>query len=248
MKKEKLLEGERVDDMGFGGLRLIQKPDEFCYGIDAVLLADFAGREQRVPEKIIDLGAGTGAVSLILSYKYRKARITEVEMQEGASDRAVRNITLNGLGRRLDVIRGDILDLPDSMCGKYDMAVTNPPYFEAGSGLIPGSGAKTASRHETTASLSDFFAAAAALLRDRGDLFMVHRPSRLADMMTFSRIAGVEPKVIRFVQPYRDEDPNIVLAHFIKGGGRELRVMPPLIVRERDGRYTDEIDEIYGRK
>ena len=106
---------ESLDDMGFGGIRIIQKRDEFCYGVDAVLLADFAGRERREPEKIIDLGAGTGAVSLILSHKYPQAHIVETEIQKDSADRAARSAALNMLDDRIEVICGDIMELPDDM-------------------------------------------------------------------------------------------------------------------------------------
>ncbi|MCI2062118.1 MAG: tRNA1(Val) (adenine(37)-N6)-methyltransferase [Eubacteriaceae bacterium] len=243
-----LRSGESLDDMGFGGIRIIQKRDEFCYGVDAVLLADFAGRERKEPGRIIDLGAGTGAVSLILSHKYPQAHIVEAEIQRDSADRAVRSAALNMLDDRIEVICGDITELPDDLCGTFDTAVSNPPYMESGAGPESGTEAKNIARRETTAGLIDFLAAAAVLLKENGSLYMVHRPYRLADIISFARIARLEPKEIRFVYPFEGQESNIVLIRFVKGGGKELHVCPPLYVREKDGRYTEEIDIIYERK
>ncbi|MBQ9960679.1 MAG: tRNA1(Val) (adenine(37)-N6)-methyltransferase [Firmicutes bacterium] len=242
-------EGERIDDIGFGDLKLIQKPEEFCYGVDAVILADFAARHKKGPAKtIVDLGTGTGVIPLILSHKTDAETIVGVELQEASWKRACRNSEMNNLTERVSFINGDVshvLEWGDNLKGLADVVVCNPPYFIRGGGLINDASAKTIARHETTAGLKEFLECAKYLLRNKGDLFMVHRPSRLADLCCYGRELGLEPKEMRFVSPNRDSAPNILLIHFIKGGGKELRFLDPLYVYEVDGGYTEELLKAY---
>lgn len=245
-------EGERIDEIGFGGYRLIQKPEEFCYGVDSVLLADFAAtRLKRNDELIMDLGTGTGIIPLILCHKTKAGQICGVEVQQGSFERAVRSAELNDLSDRITFIRGDVKDAKTGwgaqLKGRAGTVVSNPPYFKAGGAIKSGSGAKAAARHETTAGLREFIQCAAYLLKDKGDLFMVHRPSRLADICCLGREAGMEIKEIRFVDPSRGKAPNILLFHMVKGGGSQLKILPPLSVYDDRGEYTEELLRIYER-
>ena len=254
-----ILEGERIDSTGFGNLRLIQMKSEFCYGVDAVILADFAatrgGRtDHGVPGykkvNICDLGTGTGIIPLILSHKLAEAHITGIEVQENSAKRAVRNVEMNRLEERVDIVCGDVSDdkLMKEFAGKFDIVVTNPPYFENGNGLSNSNDARFIARTETTATLDDFVRVASRLLGDRGELYMVHRPFRLADIMESMRRYKIEPKTIRMCAGKAGEAANIVLIHGIRNAGMELKVMPELYVHKDDGSYTDEIERIYERK
>lgn len=243
MERE-LFQGERIDDMGFGGLLLIQKPEDFCYGIDAVLLADFA--KVRKDGSVADLGTGTGAIPLILAQKTKAAEIVGVEVQEGSYNRAQRSVELNHLNGRLRIIHADIKGLSGILpAGHFDTVVSNPPYNEQGGALTNENEAKSIARHETTATLEDFMATAAELLKDRGDFYLIHRPSRLVDIFSFGRYYHLEPKEIRLVHPSPGKTPNIVLVHCIKNGGPELRLLEPLCVYNREGGYTDAVKNIY---
>ena len=256
---EKLIyEGERVDDTGFGGLRLIQKPEEFCYGVDAVILADFAARSAAVslPSRrrqddvtAVDLGTGTGIIPLILSYKTQWQRLIGVEVQEGSYGRAVRNARMNGLDERLRFIRGDVKDFGEGwgkdLAASADVVTSNPPYTQGSGGLKSANTAKAIARHETTAGLEDFIRCAGWLLKPRGDFFMVHRPSRLVDICCMAREAGLEPKEMCFVSPDCETAANILLVHMVKGGGRQLTLLDPLFVYEKDGSYSEKIKECY---
>ena len=236
--------GERIDDMGFDSLYLIQKPDDFCYGIDAVLLADFAKLKHNA--HVVDLGTGTGAIPLILSRKYQKARIIGVEIQNDACERAVRSVELNGLSERITIFRADVKELSGVLPqGTFDAVLSNPPYNSQGDALQSESEAKRIARHETTATLEDFMAAAAELLKDRGEFYLVHRPARLVDIFTVGRALRLEPKEIRFVHPSVSKAPNIVLVKCVKNGGAELRFREPLYVYDKDGGYTEEVKRIY---
>ncbi len=245
-----LQEGERLDEIGFGGLRLIQKPEEFCYGVDAVILADFAAKYSRKTfRSAVDLGTGTGIIPLILSYKTEIPSITGIEVQAASFDRARRNSSMNGLEGRVEFVHGDVKDYKTgwgkSLQGSVDLVTSNPPYTAGSSGLTSSNPAKLIARHETTASLEDFMKCAAYVLRDKGEFFMVHRPSRIVDICCLGRQYGLEVKELQFVSPNRESKPNILLVHMVKGGGRETKMLPPLYVYDMDGNYTPDLLDAY---
>ena len=234
------------DDIGFGGYFLWQDADAFRYGIDAVLLADFAccGAGDRVME----LGSGNGVVPLIIKAKYGPAYIAGIEKQESVYELAVRNVEENGVSGGLEFFNMDVLDVPSAFrSAEFDVVCSNPPYMEKGCAIVNPESVKHVSRHETTAGLEDFFRAAAHVLKPGGRLVMVHRPFRLPDLMTMSRACGLEPKRMRLVVPHRGEAPNIVLLEFVKGAGKELLILPELCVRESGGDYTQELLAIYNK-
>lgn len=240
---------ERIENIGFGELKLIQEPDRFCYGIDAVILADFACSICLDFDCAVDLGTGNGIIPLILSHKNKVATITGIDVQRASIELAKRSCILNGLEARLTFIEADVTE---ELRGRYvadeaDIVTCNPPYFPKGGAIPNKNSAKFIARHETTASVEDFIKAAALILKDHGHFFMVHRPSRLADIFYYCRLYGLEPKNMRLVVPRQTEAPNIVLIHCIKGGGKELKVMNELAVYDENGNYTDEIQRIYGR-
>ncbi|MFV0516498.1 MAG: tRNA1(Val) (adenine(37)-N6)-methyltransferase [Aminipila sp.] len=254
MNENFLLQGERIDEIGFNSLRLIQKPDEFCYGVDAVILADFAAKfinQNRKLKKGIDLGTGTGIIPFILSHKTELEKIYGVELQKDSFNRACRNAQLNNIENRITFINEDISNLLEnnpSLKGSFDVVTTNPPYMSGGAGLVNNNSAKTIARHETTADLDSFIRVSSELLRDKGELFIVHRPSRLVDICEFSRKYKLEPKEMQFVSPNKNIKPNILMLRCVKHGNPELKFMDPLYVYDEEKKdYTDEIMQIYER-
>ncbi len=244
---------ERIDNIGFGNLKLIQQPEEFCYGVDAVILSDFAAGCD--PKTAVDLGTGTGIIPLILSYKTNASRIVGLEVQPASYDRACRSVEMNKLAERLRMVCGDVkdtavagllLEAADSAEG-VDLVTCNPPYMISGGALTSANPAKAIARQENLATLQDFVMAAAKLLKRRGHFYMVHRPSRLVDIMCSLREHKLEPKEMRMVAPKPGAEPNIVLIHAIKDAGAELKVLDTLFVHEPGGGYTKEINDIYGR-
>ena len=251
-----LLEGERLDEIGFGELKLIQKPEEFCYGVDAVILADFAARNMNRGRGktgiVADLGSGTGIIPIILQHKASLDKIYAVEVQEASYKRINRNISMNKLEDKLEAVHSDVLHLLEhrpELKNLCDVVTSNPPYFMAGGhGLTNENDAKRIARHETTAKLEDFIRVTASLLKDKGELFMVHRPSRLVDICELCRKYKLEPKTLRFVAPNKNRGPNIILVRAVKYGNPELIVEDPLYVyKEEEKSYTDEIMTIYER-
>lgn len=240
---------ERIEDIGFGGLKLIQESESFCYGIDAVILADFAYRICSGFRTAADLGTGNGIIPFILSCKNEAAHFIGIELQEDAIELARRSCRLNRLESRIEFVQSDVAELTPEAVGKreIDIVTCNPPYFPKGGGIPSSSSSRFIARHETVASVDDFVKAAAVLLNGKGHFFMVHRPSRLVDIFCSCRRHALEPKDVRFVVPRAGELPNIVLIHCTAGGGRELHMMKELCVYGQDGKYTDEIMKIYER-
>ncbi len=239
----------RIDEIGFGGLKLYQDPNEFCYGIDSVLLADFAAgaEDPKRSQKVVELGAGNGAVSLILSALLPRSNIVAIEVLETACDLMQKSIKTNGLEERIEPVCSDILDMDGEIEG-VDMVMTNPPYVKVGSGMTGCNDAKTVARHENTAGLEDFIRIGASMLRERGTMVMIHRPARLAEIFFLARKEGLEPKVMNMVVPRRGKAPNMVLLKMVKGGGTELTVLPELYVYDEQGDHTGRIRDIYRRR
>jgi tRNA1Val (adenine37-N6)-methyltransferase len=238
--------GERVDNIGFGGYQLIQDPDQFCYGVDAVLLADFAAATKE--DCIVDLGTGTGVIPLILYHKSKAQKIVGLEKQRKSYELALKNAKMNGLSEFLRFVHGDVLDIKKYFkSGEFSLVVTNPPYTEKGTGPISPYCAKETAKHETTAGVSEFIQAAQYLLGPKGSFCIVQRPSRLVDIMVACRQHQLEPKRIKFVAPVPGVAPNIVLLQCIKNGGKELIIEPTLFVRDHTGVYGTDLNRIYER-
>lgn len=243
----------RTDKTGFGDIEIVQDDSMFCYGIDAVLLSDFAARRLNERKKAIselcDLGTGNGIIPLILSHKTDIRRIVGVEIQEKCADLAEENARRNGVQDRISFVRCNVKDMGtiEKLLGKKNFsAITmNPPYTEKGRGIAATCNEKNLARHEISASLDDFIACASALLGDRGDFFMIHRPTRLADIFTLLRKQRIEPKEMQLISGRKDETPNLVLLHCVKNGRPELNVLPQIFVREEDGSISEKIREIY---
>jgi len=243
------MNAERTDRIGFGDLRLIQRPEDFCYGVDAVILADFAASGVKASGLVMDLGTGNGIIPLILSHKTKANRIFGLEVQEETYQIASKNVHENGLEGRVSILFGNVKDIGLTFCpeltGTVDVVVSNPPYMASQSGLTNSNHAKTIARHETAGDLFDFLNASARLLKIKGHLYMVHRPNRMVDLFCLARQVGLEPKELRLVCPKNGAAPNILLVHFLKGGGKELKILPNLDVYGQDGEYTKEILAIY---
>lgn len=246
------------DEIGFGGLKLLQGSD-FRYGVDAILLAAFAAGEtggrgmkdatkhsSKSDIRICDMGCGNGIVSLVLSHKIPNSIITGVELRTEEAARATGNVSRNHLDGRIRIVESDILNLEGVR--DFDVIVTNPPYFRRGGGIPSAVTGKYIARHETTADAADFIRVASELLATGGELFMVHRPDRLVDICVSMRKYHLEPKELQMIIPHPGEAANIMLIHGIKGAGPELKLLPDITVREEDGQYSSLINRIYERE
>jgi len=241
-----LKEKERIDDLEFKGLKIIQNKEGFCFGVDSVLLSDFAKNIKN--SKVIDLGTGTGIINILLSGKTNNCSFAGVEIQEEVAEMAGRSIKLNNLEDRIKIINENILNLKNTFQRKeFDVVVTNPPYKKINTGIINKQDKKIISRHEITASLEDFIQTASYLLKDYGEFYMVHRPDRLVDIFSIMRKEKIEPKKIRFVYPDKNKKANLVLIKGVKLGNPFLEYDDNLYVYDENGNYTKEILEIYNK-
>ena len=243
--KIELLEKERLDDLGRKNYKIIQNPDGFCFGMDAVLLSGYA--KVKKGQRVLDLGTGTGIIPLLLSAKTEGIHFTGLEIQEESADMARRSVALNGLEEKIEIVTGDIKDASARFgASSFDVITTNPPYMIGQHGLQNGNEAKTIARHEILCDLEDILRESSRLLREHGRFYMVHRPFRLAEILSKMCAYRIEPKRMRLVYPYADKEPNMVLIEGLKGGKPRMTVEKPLIVYQEPGVYTDEIYEIYG--
>ena len=242
-----LHENERIDDLELNNLKIIQSSTGFRFGIDAVLLSDFA-KNIKNNSIVVDLCAGTGIISILLASKTSLSKIYAVEIQEHVADMASRSIILNNLCSKIEVVNSDLRNLPDSFVpGTFDCVVTNPPYKKCNSGLTNINKEKLISRHEVMCLLEDVISVSSKLLKNNGSFYMVHRPDRLADIMFLLIKYNMEPKILRFVHPFANKAPNLLLIKAVKNGNSFLKVEKPLIVYNNDNTYTNEILKIYNK-
>ena len=243
-----LKENERIDDLEYKGLKIIQNTEGFCFGIDAVLLSDYA-KEIKDNSTVLDLGTGTGILSILLAAKTNLRKIYGIELQKDVANMATRSVMLNELASRVVIVNEDIKDLYNEFeKNSVDAIVTNPPYKKAKTGLINENTYKYISRHEITAALDDFIKVSSDLLKDKGMFFMVHKPERLAEIIYKLKTNKLEPKKIRFVYSKENQEPKLVLIKAVKNAKESLKVEKPLIVYKENGEYTDEILKIYNKK
>ncbi|MCD8218384.1 MAG: tRNA1(Val) (adenine(37)-N6)-methyltransferase [Clostridiales bacterium] len=237
--------GERVDDLQRNGYKIIQNPQKFCFGMDAVLLSGFANI--RSGANCLDLGCGNGIIPILLEAKTEGRHFTGLEIQPYSADLARRSVALNHLEEKIRIVEGDIRDASKIFgASSFDVVTSNPPYLSAGRGIINREEAKYIARHEILCSLEDVVREASKLLVPGGRFFMVHRPFRLAEIFTLMVQYRIEPKRMRLVHPYADREPNMVLIEGLRGGRSGMTVERPLVVYKAPGEYTDEIYEVYG--
>ena len=240
-----LLPGERIDELQRNGYRIIQNPERFCFGMDAVLLSGFARAKKQ--ERCLDLGCGNVIIPILMEAKTEGKHFTGLEIQPESADMAKRSVALNGLQDRIDIVEGDIKDASKIFgASSFHVVTTNPPYMTAQHGLTNVYEAKTIARHEVLCNLEDIIRESARLLMPGGRFYMVHRPFRLAEIISLMVQYRMEPKRMRLVYPYVDREPNMVLIEGLRGGKSRMTVEKPLIVYKEPGKYTDEIYDVYG--
>ena len=245
MESNLLKQGERLDDLQLGGLGLIQDPDKFCFGVDAVLLSDFA--KVRQGETVLDMGTGNGIIPVLLAGKTEGKHFTGLEIQADTAEMAQRSVRYNHLEDRVEIVTGDIKEAATIFKPAFfDVITTNPPYMLAEHGLRNPDDRKAIARHEVLCTLDDILRESARLLMPGGRFYMVHRPFRLAEIMSKMVEYKIEPKRMRLVYPYIDKEPNMVLIEGLRGGKSRVTMEKPLIVYKEQGVYTDEIYDIYG--
>jgi len=238
-----------IDELWPGGPRFYVREGVFPIGTDSVMLAHFAKSAQvKKRKRAVDLGCGSGVLSILLALDDPALLVDGVEIQPGAAWLASKNVQLNGLDGRINIVGGDLRRHRSLLpVGAYDLALANPPYYPMGSGKAPSSEVAAVSRGEGLCTLEDVCAAAGYLTRWGGSFMLVHKPERLADVFRAMGGAGFEPKRLRFVQHKRSSPPSLVLVEGRRGGRPSLSVQAPLILAEDDDSESGEARAIYRR-
>lgn len=243
--KIKLNKNEKIEDLQFKNLKIIQNKKGFCFGIDSILLSDFA-KEIKPNTKVLDLGTGTGIIATLLCEKTELKEIIGVEIQKEVYEMAQKSIQLNQLENKFRIINEDILNLNKIFKKNiFDAIVTNPPYKKKDTGIKNEEEKKIISRHETTANLEDFIKISKDLLKDKGEFYMVHRTDRLVDILSIMRVHKIEPKIMRFIYSNKNSEPKLVLIKGVKNAKPFLKLEKNLYIYNEEGKYTEEILKIY---
>jgi len=241
-----ITENERIDDLQCKGLKLIQDPERFCFGMDAVLLSDYAKAAK--DDTVLDLCSGNGIIPTLLSAKTKAKKIYGLEIQPEAVNLANRSNALNGLENRIEFVQGDLKNITEYFDkASMDVVTCNPPYMIEKHGIENEFDHKTIARHEILCNIEDVVKAAATVLKPGGNFYMVHRPFRLAEIMVMLTKYRLEPKRMRLVYPFVNKEPNMVLIEAKRGAKPRMTIDSPLIVYNSPGEYTQEIHEIYSR-
>lgn len=240
-----LLPGERLDDLQRNNYHIIQNPEKFCFGMDAVLLSGYAVVKKG--ETVLDLGTGTGILPILLAAKTEGSHFTGLEIQQESADMARRSVLVNMLQDKIDIVNGDIKNAREIFGpSTYDVIVSNPPYMIGQHGLVNPDSPKAIARHEVACTLDDVIGQGAAVLRPGGRFYMVHRPFRLVEIYACFTKHGLEPKRTRLVYPYKDKEPTMVLIEAVRGARPRLAMEKPLIIYDDVNKYSEEIVRDYG--
>lgn len=242
-----LKENERIDDLQYKGLKIIQNEKYFCFGMDSILLSDFA-KDIKKNSLVLDIGTGTGIISILLSKKTESKKIYGIEIQDEIAEMATRSVKINKLENKIEIINDNIKNIEKYINNNsIDVVVTNPPYKKENAGIKNENINKLISRHEITANLEDFISNASRVLKDKGCFYMVNRPERLAEIINLFNKYKIEPKKLRLVFPKINSKPNLILIKGIKNAKPFLEIDEPLIVYNDDNTYTSEILKIYNK-
>lgn len=246
---------QKIEDLGIGNLKLCQDTDYFCFGTDSVLLANFANCNN-AKKVVLDLCTGSGVVPVIFTAKNKCLKCFAVELQKEMYELLEKNIDINSLKDVIIPINSDINDIEGlkGILKKHvkrstvDIITVNPPYKEKGTGIISEGKVKYIAKHEEKCSLEDVFRVSSNLLENKGKLYIVHKPERLTDLIAIARKYNLEAKKLKLVIPMLGKAPSLVLLEYVKGGGNEMKILPPLIQYDADMEYTDEMNKIYNIK
>ncbi len=241
----KLNDDEELHDLEFHGLKLIQKKKGFKFGVDSVLLSDYAKKIKK-DAICVDIGSGTGIISILLAEKTNLKKIYGIEIQKEMADMSQRSVELNRLQDKVCILNDNIKNIFNHLeKNSIDIIVSNPPYKKLDTGILNPEINKLISRHEVECKFDEIAEISGKLLKDNGVFYLIHRPERLADVLISLRKYKLEPKSIRFIQSKINEAPKMFLLKAVKGAGDFLKVEKPLIIYNEENNYTDEVLKIY---
>ena len=239
---------EVVNDLlNYDNIKIVQNSDWFSFSLDSVLLANFVHVNNKM--RIMDFCCGNAPIPLILSTK-TNSKITGVEIQKEVFSLAIKSVRLNNKEKQIEIINEDIKNLHNIYeTDSFDLITCNPPYFKyKNSSNINNNNTKALARHELSLALEDVFKTAKKILKNNGKLVIVHRTERLIDIICLMRKYNLEPKRIRFIQPFSNSNSNLVLIEASKNGNAGLKIESNLIVHDENNNYTEEVLEMFNNK
>lgn len=227
---------------------IYQDTDMFNFSLDSVLLPNFVTINKKT-KNIMDIGCGNAPIPLILSTK-TAAKITGVEIQKDSYDLAVESVKVNNLEDQINIVNADINELYKELeSDSIDTITCNPPYFKyKETSNLNDSDYKTIARHELKLDIERLLKVARKLLKNNGNIAIVHRPERLIEIIELMRKNNIEPKKVQFVYPGKDKEANILLIEGVKNGNPGLKILSPIYSHDENGEYTDQIKEYFEGK
>ena len=234
--------------LNYDNMYIIQDTDMFNFSLDSVLLPNFVTINKKT-KKILDIGSGNAPIPLILS-TLTDAQIMAVEIQKDVYELGKESIKINKLENRIDFINADINELYKKIDTEtFDIITCNPPYFKVNeSSNLNDSEYKTIARHEIKLDLEKLFKIAKKLLKNKGNIAIVHRPERLSDIVSEMKKNNIEPKRIQFVYPSINSEANILLIEGTKNGNPGVKILPPLISHKQNGEYTEQVKQFFEKR
>lgn len=243
----KLEKNERIDDLEYKGLKIVQNTEGFCFGMDSVLLSDFA-KKIKANSTVVDLGTGTGIIGILLSAKTKAKKIIGIEIQKNVYEMAKKSVKINNLEEKFKIINDDIKNINMYIKNNsIDVVVTNPPYKKKDCGLTNYNETKLISRHEIKCTLEDIIKQSTKILKSQGEFYLVHRPERVPDIIELLRKYKLEPKTMKVVYSKISKPAKLILIKAIKNGRPFLEIEKPLIIYNEDGTYTEELLRTYNK-
>lgn len=227
-------------------IKIFQAKDGYRFSIDAVLLENFISAKRL--QKGVELGSGSGIISILLATRLKGPKIVAVEVQKALAERARRNVGLNDLDHRIEIIANDMRALKKMYpSNTFDFVFSNPPFRKPKTGLLSKYEERAVARHEIEITLPDLIKTASYLLKHSGRFYLIYHPFRLAELVEMLRKSRLEPKRMRFVHSKEGDEAKMVLIEAVKGSGTWLKIDPPLYLYEKPGDYTPEIKGILNK-
>lgn len=237
---------QQIDELHIPGLKIIQSKNRFMYGIDAVLLSDFA--KVKTGEEVVELGTGTGIIPILIAAKTKVKKITAFEIQKESAQMAKQSVALNKMDDKIQIVNESLENIHNVFSPQsVNVVISNPPYMKKSAAVKNSSDEIAIARHEIKCTLETVVKAAAFVLKPNGRFYMIHKPERLSEIIAEGIKNNLEVKRMKMVVPEKDKGPTMVLVEYVKCASSGMTVEPQLVVYKEKGVYSEEVERIYGR-
>lgn len=234
---------ERIDDLNLDGLKIIQNKDGYGFTSDSVLLANFVKAKNC---NCVEIGTGSGIISILVNYKEKPKNIIAFELQEAQAILAKKNVEINSMNNKIEVLNDKIQNWKNYITyGSQDVVYTNPPYFKFDEKTCCDNKQRLISRSDKFLTLNELFECTTSILKFGGKMFFIYDSNRMAECFLVMEKYNIRPKRIYFVHPNENKNSSVFLCEAIKGGKHHLEIMPPLFTNNLDGDYIQTIQKLY---